>query len=442
MAKKVLFISSELALYQMGTIFLNFGDNDCICHFACSITQASEKLGSNHYDLIFMGHKITLDADVCNLNEALKENIMKCDPLVFGTNKSLLNQDFARYYSALIPITKIILDIFKELGFKHSESVDYIPFPVEGLKGFTEFPFDCFLKIKKGDKYNYLHLFRLRELIENEDIDKLLSKGAKEIYASFDQMKKRVAELEKVLKKDLSTDLMSNPEEAHVMAAQYSFDILKESGLDISQEVFKRNEDAYLSTKELIKISPGKNEFKKLLNTGGEFYYKHVSMTSLMCCYILDELSIKDRSYRYKLCNAAYFQNIYLNEDIELKIDNHGELLNFNEEDQKRISHHALMAFELLSKNPLIDSDVLRIVREQHGDKRGVGFPNVMTSTNKISLIFQLATTFSLHYLIQYEDFGQVDAQVIFNQISKKLESKDRLILESFYKVATGEEFS
>ena len=37
---------------------------------------------------------------------------------------------------------------------------------------------------------------------------------------------------------------------------------------------------------------------------------------------------------------------------------------------------------------------------------------------------------------------GQVDAQVIFNQISKKLESKDRLILESFYKVATGEEFS
>ena len=233
---------------------------------------------------------------------------------------------------------------------------------------------------------------------------------------------------------------MANPEEAHAMAAQYSFEILKESGLEISDEVFKRNEDAYRNTKELIKISPGKKEFKKLLDTGGDFYYKHVSMTSLMCCYILDELAIKDRGYRYKLCNAAYFQNIYLSEDSELKIDNHNELISFNEEDQKRISQHALMAFELLSKNPLVDSDVLKIVREQHGDKRGMGFPEVMSSTNKISLIFQLATAFSLHYLIQYEDFGQTDPIEIFNLLSKKLESKDKLILESFYKVATGEE--
>lgn len=198
MAKKVLFISSETALYEMATIFLNFGDNDCVCHIARTIGEACETLGSGQYDLIFMGHKISLDYDVSNLNKALKDNISKFSPLVFGTNKSLVEQDFARYYSSLIPMTKIILDVFNELGFKQSDAVDYIPFPVESLKGFTEFPFDCFLKIKKGDKFNYLHLFRLRESIEKEDIEKLLSKGAKEIYTSFEQMQKRVAELDKI----------------------------------------------------------------------------------------------------------------------------------------------------------------------------------------------------------------------------------------------------
>ena len=77
------------------------------------------------------------------------------------------------------------------------------------------------------------------------------------------------------------------------------------------------------------------------------------------------------------MCLAAQFQNIFLHNEKELLIDSNDQLGHFVGDDKKRISHHPLMAAELLQKNPNFDSDVLIIIKEQHGDKRGIGFPEM-----------------------------------------------------------------
>tara|TARA_Y100000590_G_C15175121_1_gene808935 strand:+ start:32 stop:511 length:480 start_codon:yes stop_codon:yes gene_type:complete len=155
-----------------------------------------------------------------------------------------------------------------------------------------------------------------------------------------------------------------------------------------------------------------------------------------MCCFILDELKLVDDSNRQKLCTAAYFQNIFLENEEELKVSLEEQVERFDDERRKRVENHPLLAYETLSKNPLIESDVLKLIREQHGDKRGIGFPELIMSSSKMSLIFQIATLFSQQYLMAYEIEGKIDPIQIFNYVASKLQAKDKVILDSFREVA------
>ncbi len=436
MSKQVLFITSHPNLFQLSTIFLNQGSENVVCHIANSVSKSVEALKKQAYDLVFIGHQLNRDLELKELTTVLVSHLKHItDMKVFGTNKALRGQEFAKYYGQLVPMSKMLIDISDVLGIKQSE-VEYIQYPVYALESFDEYPFDCYLKITKNGEDNYIHLFRERDPIENDDFTKLEKKNVISLFVSLKQLRKKVEIYNKILKQEQAEKLVKDPEHAQEVAAQYSFEILQESGLNISPEVLTRNQEAYSHTQQIIKNSRGKTKLKDLVFKGDDFYLKHVSMTSLMCCYMLEELKVTDDSFRYKLCSAAYFQNIFLEGEDELKIIKDSQLTNLNEERRERVSQHALLAVQTLSQNPLIDNDVLKLIKEQHGDKRGISFPEIIVSSSKISLIFQIATLFSQYYLIQYEMFDSVNLDDIFQQIASRLASKDKSVLESFKAVA------
>lgn len=436
MTKQVLFITSKPELFQLATIFLNQGEANVNCHIANSISKSVDALKKQAYDLIFIGHQITVDLELKELTSILIGHMKHVSQMkIFGTNKALRGQDFAQYYSQLVPISKMLLDIFNSLALEQVD-MEYIQFPVYALESFEEYPFDCYLQITKNSQENYIHLFRERDPIEKEDFEKLEKKNVISLFVSLPQLKKKVEIFNKLLKQEQAEDLVQDPEQAQEVAAQYSFEILQEAGLNISTEILERNQEAYSHTRQIIKNSRGKNQLKDLVFKGEDFYLKHVSMTSLMCCYILDELKVKDESFRYKLCSAAYFQNIFLEGEDELKILSDAQLNLLAKERKERVANHALKAVQVLSQNPLIDNDVLKLIKEQHGDKRGIAFPETIVSSSKISLIFQIATLFSQLYLVQYESFGNVSVEDIFQTIANRLASKDKSVLESFKAVA------
>ena len=436
MSKQVLFITSKPELFQLATIFLNQGADEVSCHIANTISKSVDALKKQAYDLIFIGHQITKDIELKELTTVLLGHLKHVSHMkIFGTNKALRGQEFAQYYSQLVPMSKMLLDIFESLSLAMEEK-EYIQFPVYALESFNEYPFDCYLKINKNSQENYIHLFRERDLVEKEDFEKLEKKNVISLYVSLTQLRKKVEMFNKLLKQEQAEDLVQDPEQAQEMAAQYSFQILQEAGLNISEEILERNQEAYSHTRQIIKNSRGKGKLKDLVFKGDDFYLKHVSMTSLMCCYILDELKVTDEGFRYKLCSAAYFQNIFLEGEDELKILSDSQLNVLAKERKERVANHALNAVQTLSQNPLIDNDVLKLIKEQHGDKRGISFPETIVSSSKISLIFQIATLFSQLYLIQYESFGNVSIEDIFQTIAKRLAFKDKSVLESFKAVA------
>jgi hypothetical protein len=438
MSKKALFITSQPSLYELSNIFLNNSEQEVECVWAESLSKSVEVLNADpSFDLVFVGHKLNKDIEIKELTKCLVPMINNGGVKIFGSNKAFSGKDFAFYYNELVPISKILLDMYRSLELGAVLDNDFISFPLNSLDHFKDYPFDCFLKIKKNDKPAYIQIFREKDEKDQSDVDKYKNKGAKVVYVSLSKMNEKIEFLEKLLKSEIGEELLSDPDKAFEASAQYSLEILRESGLDISESTLTRNTEAYNNTKHLVKNSRGKNDLKSLMSKNDGFYFKHVSMTSLMCCYILDELLLTEESNRQKLCSAAYFQNIYLENEAELRVSSNEELEKFDLDAKKRICNHPMMAFDTLSKNPLIDSDVLKLVKEQHGDKRGMTYPDMISSSSKMSLIFQIASLFSQRYLVEYESDEKVNPIQIFNHVASKLNSKDQEILNSFREVAT-----
>lgn len=437
MSKKALFITSQPTLFQLSNIFLNNSEEEVECVLAESISESVSHLeAGGNFDLVFVGHKLVKDIEIKALTQKLVPLINEGNVKIFGSNRAFKGQDFAFYYNELVPMSKILMDMHQSLSLGQVVDNEYVSFPLTSLESFEKFPFDCFLKIRKNDQPSYIQVFRENDDTDKEALEKYLSKGAKAVYVSLAKINQKMEILDKLLKSELGEELMSDPEKAHEVAAQYSFEILRESGLAISTETYERNQEAYSNTRELVKNSRNKDELKALVKKGDGFYFKHVSMTSLMCCFILDELKLVEDSNRQKLCTAAYFQNIFLENEEELKVSLEEQVERFQDERRKRVENHPLLAYETLSKNPLIESDVLKLIREQHGDKRGIGFPELIMSSSKMSLIFQIATLFSQQYLMAYEIEGKIDPIQIFNYVASKLQAKDKVILDSFREVA------
>ncbi len=159
-------------------------------------------------------------------------------------------------------------------------------------------------------------------------------------------------------------------------------------------------------------------------------------MTSLVCCYILQEINLDSKANRLKLCAASQFQNLFLKSEQELRVCSQEDLDIFDLNARKRVERHALLAMNLLAENPLIDSDVLKIVKEQHGDKRGIGFPKIMNSSSKMSFVFQTVSLFCQQYLIELEREGSVDLMKIVRYVEARVPDQDDFILKSMKNVA------
>lgn len=436
MDKKALFITSQPDLQQLSNIFLNNGEEHIECMIASSISKSVEILNaSEEIDLIFLGHKIDKDLELKELTKVLLPKINGGVTKIYGTNRAFKGKEFAKYYNELVPISKILIDIYSDLEIAKGSNNGYISFPLLGLLEFKIYPFDCFFKMKKQDEINYVHVFREKEEIDFEDIYKYQEKNVKSVFVSEQKVNEKIKILENALKHQAGEDLGKDPEKSFEVSAQYAIDVLKESGLKLPDEIVDRNREAFSTTKEILKSPKGKKDLQELMGKSNDFYFKHVSMTSLMCCFILGELGVDEDANLKKLCAAANFQNIFLKDEKELMVFDDEQLEHFDEEQRKRIERHPLMACDLLSNNPLIDSDVLKIVKEQHGDKRGMTFPGTIVSSSKMSTIFQIASIFSQKYLIDYERDGSVDAMKVFAFVTDRLSSKDQNILKGIRQV-------
>lgn len=441
LSHKVLFITSQPELFQLSLIFLNNGQEEYDISQAVSLSSSIDLLESEEkFKLIFVGHKIEMDKDLKDLSQALLPHVNSGATITCGSNRAFKGKEWATYYNELTPLPKVLIDLYELIG-QSSQSAEqgYLPFPLLSLLEFKEYPFDCFVRIKKASGPAYIQIFRENDEVELDDVYKYKDKGAKNVFASVEKINEKMKILETALRSEAAQEYVNDPEKVFQLSTEYTLDVLKETGLQLPDGLVEKNKEAFDATKEIVNDYKTKSELKSLLKGQDNLYYKHVSMTSLIACFILEEVNLDDSANRQKLCSAAYMQNIYLQNEDELLVFEEAQLERFNEEDKERIIKHPQLAVDLLSKNPLVDVDVMKLIKEQHGDKRGMTFPEVFASSSKMSLIFQVSSLFSLLFLISYErsEDGEVDTLKIFEKVSERLNTKDQSLIKGIRQVVT-----
>lgn len=427
---KALFISSEDELHLLSSLFLNQGEKKIRVLPARSISESNDFLDEEKFNIIYLGHKIKKDQELSELAKRLMIQIKENKSTVFGTNKALKGKEWANYFNPMASHFSIMQEVVKHIG-STIKSEQTISIPILSVLEFDTYPADVYLhsegKLKKVKKAG--------EDILIEDIygyqemgHEVLHLHAQTIHEQIERMNESQEQFES-----------DNPEKNFEQALEYTVELLKTSNLPLKEEYVQMSTQAQAEVKNIIHASKeSRSVLKDLVSKKEKYYFKHMSMTSMICCFILDEMMLTDESMKQKLCLASQFQNIYLQNEKEHKVSNDDELVHFKPEDKKRIHQHALLAAELLKKNPNFDADVLKVIKEQHGDKRGIGFPDKIQSSLKLSLIFQISTLFSQTYLTHIDKGLTPNVAEIYDRIHKKLTMKDQSILKAL-KTVIGE---
>lgn len=431
---KILFITSDSDLLNYANLFLLNDTTLVDIEFCKSVSSAISQLEINQdYTIVYLGHRLQKDQKLSELSSVLIPLINEGKVKFIGTNKAFKDRDWATYFNELHLPKKILFHIYNYL--KLQKNKDYIEVKIDSLMNFSTFPFSCYHEVVKEDKKSYLKLFNRGDDITFEDVNKYISKGLTTFYIQTSDVQKSIDSYQEKVKSDIDIEDIEKVKE---LAIDYAVEILDESGLQIKDEHKDISRKAFEHTQDLIDTSKNnKGKFLELINKTDTFYFKHITMTSLVCCFVLDELMLTDPVLKEKLCLASNFQNIFLENELELKISEKSQIEKLERQNRKRVLAHAHLASNLLEKHDRIDLDVLKIVREHHGDKLGQSFPEAISSTSKLSLIFQLASLFAQKYLIAQQAYdGVVDTFKILNDVVDKLESRDKSLIKSLKEVA------
>lgn len=428
--ENILFISSNKKLQQLATLILESEQMSKNLVFASSISEAIGHLRSQ-WCVIFLGHNLTLDQPINELAKELKPYILSKETQIIGTNAALKTKEWAYYISQLSQPELITLQIAEQIN-KDEKSIDFFPIKLTSLLDFSEFPFNVYVKIIKNKEPRFLKIYNRGDDMYFDDIQKYKDKNIEYVYIAKEKSENVVAQSTEAVQKDDSEDLHIEPAEVMKMAIDYTVDLLTKSGFKIADTFIARSLNAFKEMDSIIeKNEEHKHQLRTLLNKETNFFIKHVSMCSIVSCYMLDLMIIGDTKYKEKLCIAANMQNIFLETEDELKFNSMEQINHFDEEHRKRILEHAKMASDLLSENYDFDTDILKIIRCHHGDEQGLSFPEQISSFNKVYSVFQVATLFSQLYLIQLERFGKVDLEKVFSLTIKKIDIKYQGIVTS-----------
>lgn len=396
---KVLLLTSADELAQYADLCLNQATNANVVVTTCrSIKQSCELLEEQaKYNLIFLGHKIEQDGDKKALSQCLLPYINGGETIICGTNKAFQGKEWAKYYHYMESPQKLLANMFEELSLSTDDAGEYVSMPVPSLHRFKTLPFDCYIKMR--DKY--LKVYSMGDSLEEADISKYADKNLECIYLVKEQAQ---SALEKLYTKLVSQNVPShseNPEEVAAESVDYASYLLEQVGIQVKNgEQIKASFDEYM---KLIKKSR-KASLKELLDQKQGLVYKHSSLTALLSSYLLEELDWNLQGGDESLALASYFQNMYLTADEEILVSTDAELATIKKEDRREVVRtHAKIAETFLVESGVDNVELIRLVMEQHGNLRGIGFSEKIMCTSKLSGLFQVASRFAVLFLKEYE---------------------------------------
>lgn len=308
---------------------------------------------------------------------------------------------------------------------KNVQKIKYTPVGINHFLNLDEVNICCdvYIRVKKGEEFHYIKRFHAEETLSREVISKYKSSGLTMFYINRDQFREFVDFSTKQLSLKLKNEKISATERAHLNSDSHNVMAERIQCLGIDQHTTELVEASIASTKVALVEKNALSAYLERIQTNKLSYgYSH----SYMCCLILHKISKSfdwcTTQVKEKFTLISLFHDISLSE--ELVVYNNADDLKFSDldnYDKTLVTNHAQLSATIISAFDFIPEEVASVIREHHGAKNGIGFPdNLSISISTIAMMFVVVEDF----VDQFLSFEKNPTESEMKDLLEKLKAK------------------
>lgn len=300
---------------------------------------------------------------------------------------------------------------------KKDQEKNYRPVPLNLFTYFAEIPFDIFIRLKRGDNFQFLKRIKANDGYDLSVIESYAKKKVTHLYIEkehYDKLTSIVNLRFKELLSDIHTASKSKEEIQEFVLEQLTETGFNESNLQLAQEsISKINSKIEKSNSKLGLLN-------EIYNSQLGYRFRRSYMISVIGSLMLKNIDWGESIHSEYLTMAAYVHDMFLETDEEMEITSELELEQaFLNNERDRVENHAKLAADKIKSNDKIPAEVEKIVRQHHGSHSGHGYPIAISpQVSKLSTLFLAAEEFSVSILKSPK--AKINLTSVFKEISEK----------------------
>ena len=284
----------------------------------------------------------------------------------------------------------------------------YYPVDIKYFFHLVKAPCDVYMRINKGDgDYQYVKRIHQQEGIDEKTLENYRQKGVSEFFveSSF-----RLEFSKIVASKIMATYENSKATPEEKMSALATGQMLVADELKLMGVTEHVVQLANASIKEMTKIVNLVPDLRLLINgllqAQGSYRYRHSQVITYLTFHVVTKMEWGSMEQADKLCFVAFFHDITLLTDEEAEVHSEAELKDLNaiREVAERIIKHAYHASEFVKNYPSIPLGADAMIKQHHGTKNGVGFPQSPSpGISPLAIVFLVVEDFAKRLLVNPE---------------------------------------
>jgi response regulator RpfG family c-di-GMP phosphodiesterase len=304
---------------------------------------------------------------------------------------------------------------------------DYIGVPLENFYQLNEPCCDIFIKISKKDGDQFVKRINAGDEIDKESIKKYQNMNLKEFYIPKDFYENLMAQ---ILNQSMVKLIDAHKVGEKIMeVSSDTFEITQNllDDLGITAQTVKV---ARLSIKSMMKTVSSNSKIssllKEIIQNETSYSFKRSYLISLFFNQILPHLGWgrgeQLQQNLEKVTFVSFFHDAFLRDEKLLKIMNNHQLENsdLTAAEITMIQEHANKASTTVQGVPQCPAGIDVIIRQHHGSRNGIGFPNnLTTSISPMAIAFIVIEDFSARLLEVLERREKLNLKSILEEMEK-----------------------
>ncbi len=310
---------------------------------------------------------------------------------------------------------------------KLDELNDFQSIPIEFFFNINSSSLGCdvYIRIKKSENdFQFIKRLHSNDQFTREDIEKYQSSGLKEFYISKNHFPDFVNYVTDQLIQKLSSNELIGFDRLKLSVDV--FEVTKERIRMLGVDEYTKtlvDESIHSMMKSLSEKNSLAALFQMVKSHQLSYAYTHSYLIALLLHKVIESFDWKSPMIKERLSYVAYFHDISLSDEKHMMVGSQSELkkLNLTNSDEELVMKHALKSAEILEKFDELPAGISTIVKEHHGSKNGIGFPEELSiSLSPLSMVFIVVEDFVNRFLTISHDPKLEDLIQIFDQLREK----------------------